>query len=138
MHKGSSSAGRLYMNALGEPGRLQGSRPTYAVCTIWAPHTEDELEAMFVSVRQSLRLRAGYEFHARQLIKRDWTAQLPERFFQFLVDHGLQVECWCAEVQKNRSRLPVHIAGKTLTHELVTQTLARMPREKVEGVDTHH
>lgn len=134
MPKRSSLVGRLYMDALGEPGRSQGSRPAYAICTIWTPHTEDELESIFVSVRQSLKLRVGYEFHARQLTKRDWTAQLPERFFQLLMDHGLQVECWCAEVQKSRSRLPIHIAGKALTHELVAQTLARMPREKVEGL----
>lgn len=133
MGKRVAPAGRLYLDALGDPGRSPGSLPTYAVCTIWVPVTEDVLEEMVAETRRRLGLRAGYEFHARQLQTRDWAAEMPMRFFESLLDQGLNLECWCAEVQKSRSRLPLQIAGKSLTQELVAQTLLRMPRERVAG-----
>ena len=122
------------MDALGDPGRSPGSLPAYAVCTVWVPLREEELEALFAVVRRSLGLRAGYEFHANQLTSHQWKHEMPRRFFQALVDHGLRVECWCAEVQKSRTKLPIHIAGKALTHELMAQTLVRMPLERARGL----
>lgn len=133
MSQGSLPSGRLYMDALGDPGRSQGSQPAYAVCTVWVGHTEAELESIFAQVRSDLGLRAGYEFHAAQLTPSNWKAKVPERFFDLLVAHGLNAECWCAEVQKSKSSLPLHIAGKALTHELMAQTIARMPPNRVAG-----
>lgn len=130
--KKASPGGRLYMDAYGEPGRSPRSYPIYATCTIWVPGSEQALEDIFSAIRKTLGLRAGYEFHARQLTNRDWSSEMPKRFFESLVAQGLVFECWCAEVQKSRSRLPIHVAGKVLTHELLAQTLVRMPRERVE------
>jgi hypothetical protein len=120
------------MDALGDPGRSRGNQPTYAVCTVWVPYTEQEMESLIADVRRDLGLRADFEFHGRQLtnVHRD----LPERFFQALVQRQVILECWCAEMRKSRSQLPLRIAGKALTAELMAQTLARMPEHRVAQV----
>ena len=84
--------------------------------------------------RVALGLSARYEFHARQLTKGEKDTALPARFFHQLSLLGATLECWCAEVVKQHTKLPISVHGTDLTHELVAQMLMRMPRERVESV----
>lgn len=124
-------AGRLYLDAYGEPGRAVTSQPVYATCMLWLPGNDAAMEALFAEVRKELSLKPDYEFHARKLTKQHRREKLPKQLFAALRDHGLQFRGWCAVMQKSKSRLPPKVAGQSLFHELVTQTIARMPEEMV-------
>ncbi|GEM_PF-3982735 len=133
MAKYTTNKGRLYMDALGDPGREIGSKPVYATCVVWTPD-EAQLEEIMRQCRLVLRLPAHYEFHARQLTKQEKDSALPARLFRLLSMLGAKLECWCAEEVKHHTKLPIQIRGTELTHELIAQMLMRMPRERVEGV----
>lgn len=129
--KHSVPLGRLYMDAYGDPGRSKGSLPLYAVCTVWVPYTEQELHRLFGEVRQALKLHATYEFHAKHLSSKD--GNMSERFFEELLKRDVEMDVWCAEVEKSSSRLPTTVAGTKLTCELMAQILARMPSGRAVG-----
>lgn len=128
------SAGRLYLDAYGEPGRTMTSQPIYATCIVWLPGNDAAMEALLTEVRKELGLKPDYEFHARKLTKRHMREKPPKRLFEALRDHSLQFRGWCAVMRKSKSRLPPEVAGQSLFHELVTQAIARMPEEFISGV----
>lgn len=127
-------AGRLYLDAYGEPGRAMTSQAVYVVCVIWLPGNDASVEALLTEVRKELGLKPDYEFHARKLTKQRRREKLPKRLFEALLAHNLQFQGWCAVMHKSKSRLPLEVAGQPLFHELVTQAIARMPEEFISGV----
>ena len=128
-----ASRGRLYFDAFGEPGRMSTSQPVYATCVVWTPGSDADLETLFNEARNALGLRRRYEFHARKLTKHEKRGRLPRRLFGDLLAHGLQFECWCAVMDKAKSRLAPELSGKELIHELLRQTVALMPGEYLAG-----
>lgn len=125
-------SGHLYFDALGDAARMRYVQPVYGACLVWVPHTEagaDDLETIFDRLRTALGMRQGYEFHATRLTKRDWSTGMPLRFFQLLRSYGVTPRVRCAEVMKEKSKLPFSFAGKALTYELVARCLLHLPKE---------